>query len=256
MKLLGLITLLVVAAGGAALMTFAGPNETGQDPAVTLQRAIQLETVEGDLNAAIEHYKQVIKSSGGNRSVAAKALLRLGGCFEKLGDTEARAAYERVVREFADQAETVAQARARLAALGGVSNRAARTGLAVRRLLPGSAVDVTGAPSPDGRYLSISDPDSGDLAVLEIGTGQKRRLTNKGSWSTAEAAVMSRWSPDGKKIAYVWLNKDMSPDSGSSGVMDPVHEPCRRQERFWTGLRMANILLLASPEKIAATISP
>jgi Tol biopolymer transport system component len=56
------------------------------------------------------------------------------------------------------------------------------------------------------------DPESGDLAIWEIATGQKRRLTNKGSWSTSEMVLGSTWSPDGKKIAFAWLNKNMAPE--------------------------------------------
>jgi Tol biopolymer transport system component len=177
-----------------------------------LQAAKNTELVKGDLNAAIEQYKKILARSGVGRTVAAKALLEMGQCYEKLGQAEARNAYEQLVRQYADQAEQAQTARARLAALGGAPNRIAGTDMAVRRLLPDTAVDATGGASPDGRYLSITDPESGDLAVLEIGTGQKRRLTNKDNRSRAEGAFFSKWSRDGKKIAYLWLNKDMSPE--------------------------------------------
>jgi len=64
-----------------------------------------------------------------------------------------------------------------------------------------------GAISPDGRYLSYMDGDTGDLAIYEIATGKKSRLTtNKDSWD--EYAESSRWSPDGKQIVYNWYNKN------------------------------------------------
>ncbi len=201
--------------GVLLLFLLTGVQATGQGDKqgeALLQAAKNTELVKGDLRAAIEQYKQILERSGVGRTVAAKALLEMGQCYEKLGQTEARSAYEQLVRQYADQTEQAQAARARLAALGGTTSRTAGTDIAVRRLLPESAVDTSGAPSPDGRYLSMSDPASGDLAVLEIGTGQKRRLTDKGSWSTAETAFMSRWSPDGKKIAYLWLNKQMTPE--------------------------------------------
>src|SRR5262245_53701672 len=77
-----------------------------------LQAAINKETVEGDLKSAIEIYKRVAQS--GNRPVAAKALVRMGQCYEKLGNAEARKAYERVVRDFADQSEQARAAQTRL----------------------------------------------------------------------------------------------------------------------------------------------
>ena len=85
-----------------------------------LQKAMLLETIDGNLQAAIDQYKKIVAENGSNRVVAARALLRLAGCYEKLGDTQvrqARTAYERVVREFGDQADAVAEARMKLAAL-------------------------------------------------------------------------------------------------------------------------------------------
>ena len=82
---------------------------------MALQAAIKKEVVDGDLKGAIEQYKKL--AQGRDRAVAAKALVRMGQCYEKLGDAEARKAYERVLREYADQAGAVAEARARLAAL-------------------------------------------------------------------------------------------------------------------------------------------
>jgi len=65
-----------------------------------------------------------------------------------------------------------------------------------------------GAPSPDGRYISYVHYDTGDLGILEIATGKKRRLTNKGTYDESdEFAEYSRWSPDGKQIVYDWYNE-------------------------------------------------
>lgn len=65
----------------------------------------------------------------------------------------------------------------------------------------------TQAVSPDGRYLSFVDWETGDLAVRDLATGQNRRLTNKGEWTESnEYAEVSRVSPDAKQIAYGWFN--------------------------------------------------
>ena len=67
--------------------------------------------------------------------------------------------------------------------------------------------ELGGAPSPDGKYLSYVDWETGDLAIYEIATGIKRRVTNKGSWEESdEFALRSRWSPEGKQIVYDWHN--------------------------------------------------
>jgi len=78
----------------------------------------------------------------------------------------------------------------------------------VREIWSGQDVDDCGEISPDGRYLSYVDWDTGDLAVYEIATGKKRRLTNKGSWADSdEFAEYTRWSPDSRQIAYAWYNE-------------------------------------------------
>jgi tetratricopeptide (TPR) repeat protein len=102
----------------AALPAGFSANQAKDDRAeVALQAAIKKETIDGDLKGAIEQYQRIAQST--NRAVAAKALLRMGQCHEKLGNAEARTAYQRLVRDFGDQAEIVAQAQVRLAALGG-----------------------------------------------------------------------------------------------------------------------------------------
>ena len=169
-------------------------------PEVALQAAIRTETVDGDLKGAIEQYRKLSTSS--DRTVAAQALLHMGQCYEKLGSAEARQAYERAVREFADQISVVATAQARLQALNSV-----RPGAAYRQVWTGPKVDHKGRVSPDGRYLSCVDWDTGDLALHDFATGSDRRLTNKGTWqASAEFAEGSVLSRDGKQVAYAWFN--------------------------------------------------
>lgn len=89
------------------------------------------------------------------------------------------------------------------------SNAESAPPISLRRIWAGPDVDIEGAISPDGRYISYVDWDTGDLAIYEIATGKKQRLTNKGSWDESdEYAEFSRWSPDGKKIVYDWCNKE------------------------------------------------
>lgn len=80
-----------------------------------LQAAIHKEEVVGDLPGAMELYRSIPSLRGGNREAAATALLRLGGCQQKLGQSEsARRTYERLVRQFGDQPAVRARAGARL----------------------------------------------------------------------------------------------------------------------------------------------
>jgi Tol biopolymer transport system component len=175
----------------------------GEDPAVLLRAAIEKEEVDGDLEAAIEQYKEVIKVAGTNRAVAAQALLRLGGCYEKLGPEEARRTYQELIRDYGEQAKEVAAARQRLAAL--TTGAPARTGdsrLAIRRV---PNLDMYARPSPDGKYLAFTEWKAGNLAVQDVATGAIRMLTKDGSFDgAAQWAGFSAWSRDSSRIAYQW----------------------------------------------------
>ena len=64
-------------------------------------------------------------------------------------------------------------------------------------------IDTLGQVSRDGRYLSITNWDTGDLAIRELATGETRVLTKSGSLDNG-FAEFSVPSPDGKRIAYAW----------------------------------------------------
>jgi Tol biopolymer transport system component len=76
----------------------------------------------------------------------------------------------------------------------------------VRRVWSGAGVDISGTPSPDGRYLSLVDWETGDLAIREIASGEMRRVTNKESWfKSGEFASYSTIAPDGQQVAFAWF---------------------------------------------------
>lgn len=94
------------------------------------------------------------------------------------------------------------------AAVGGASQRLTDLAAAplTRRIVGKSTIlDVEGQPSPDGKLLTITDWNTGDLAVYDIAAGTTTRLTNKGSWTASnEFAEGTAMSPDGRSIAYGW----------------------------------------------------
>jgi Tol biopolymer transport system component len=170
------------------------------------QQALSKERAEGKLDEAIQLYARVVKEFGGDRTLAARALVQMGQCYERLGKEEARKAYERVIDEFGDQRAIVSDARARLAAFDRARAPASR-GPAARRVWAGNDVELSGAPSPDGRYVSYVDWETGDLAVRDLATGTRRRLTGNPTFMRAGGfAQESAFSPDGKEIAYIWFD--------------------------------------------------
>ena len=90
--------------------------QKSEQPDVLLERAIQKETVDGDLKAAIEQYQKLAKSS--NRAGGGQALLRLALVYRKQGDAQARQTLERLVKDYSDQQQVVAEARGELARMG------------------------------------------------------------------------------------------------------------------------------------------
>src|SRR6185369_8680804 len=68
------------------------------------------------------------------------------------------------------------------------------------------------APSFDGRYLTYVDWSTGDLAVRDLKTGTKHRLTDLGGYDKAsrhadESALIS---PDGRQVAYVFFDNQVN----------------------------------------------
>ncbi|MDP2997700.1 MAG: tetratricopeptide repeat protein, partial [Bryobacterales bacterium] len=188
---------------GAALLL---GGQQSDRPDQQLQSAINKEVVEGDLKGAIELYKKIAALPGAGRATVATALLRMGQCHEKLGNAEARTAYERLVRDYADQAGIAAEARARLAALVGAGGASRNTTMATRRVWAGA--DITGRVSTDGRFLSFTDWDSEDIAIRDLATGQNRPLTGTGNLAGSGRgwAEYSMPSPDNKNVAYAWYS--------------------------------------------------
>ena len=188
-----------------ALLIGSGAAEQPDQAAVDLAAAIRTETIDGDLDAAIQQYAKIAETS--DPAIAAEALIRMGGAYEKLGEPEAQEAYQRVLRDYADQAEQVGAARARLAALTQAPPDARSRGVVTRRVWEGHRVAEVfpGAISSDGRFLSYTDWSTGDLAVLVRETGESRRLTRKGTLEVPGFAdAVHAISPDGRYVAFAW----------------------------------------------------
>lgn len=180
-----------------------------QNPEALFQQGLMKEEGEGSLQEAIDIYIKLVSDESVNRPLQANAFLHMGYCYEKLGRTEARKTYRHIINNYPDQAETVEIAREKLALLsqseGIIKN--APDEFNFRKIWEGPE-DLLGKTSPDGRYITYVDWDTGDLALFEIATGKTERLTNKGTWGDSQDyAESSRWSPDGKQIVYSWWNE-------------------------------------------------
>jgi Tol biopolymer transport system component len=197
-----IFSIAIAAVMGAGLLL----AQAARTAEVELKSAGHKAEVEGDLKGAIQQYGAIVaKYAKSNRSVAAMALVRMAECYQKMGDGEARKIFEQVVREYRDQSEAAAIARARLSRTEANQSDAIST----RRIwtFPQGG-DSYGQVSPDGRNIPYTNwSDNGNLFVHDVLSGAERRLTDTaddrfgGSGAFAEEAAFSR---DSKQVAYTW----------------------------------------------------
>src|SRR5712691_305533 len=103
------VAVLIVTVASVALLHTAGDDRKAS---ALLQAAQAKEAIEGDLKGAIALYQQAADEAGANRALAARALLGSGQAYQKLGGAQADAIFARIVRDFTDQRNVVAAARA------------------------------------------------------------------------------------------------------------------------------------------------
>ena len=105
---------LIAALAITALANITIVAQNDRQAEALLQRALNKEFIDGDIEGAIKQYKEVVSTYGGSHVIAAKALIRLGQAYERTDSPEAQKAYERVVRDYSDQKEAVAEAQKHL----------------------------------------------------------------------------------------------------------------------------------------------
>jgi Tol biopolymer transport system component len=167
------------------------------------QAGLYQEEVQGNLESAIDVYRQILEDFSDNRTVGAKALLHIGLCYEKLGLREAQQAYQGVISDYPEAAQEVAVARQRLASLTRALAELEREPR-FRKLRIASDPE-NGVLSPDGSKLAfISDgsvwvvPVHGNVAPDMA--GEPVRLTEPmGAWDVANQFA---WSGDGEWLAF------------------------------------------------------
>lgn len=227
MKTMRFILSLVLAASLGILLP--GKAAVSQQTAGELfEKALYLEEGQGDLQKAIGLYQDIVKRFPANRDVAAKALLHIGICYEKLGKTEARSAYNRLLRDYGDQLQLAKEARSRLAQLESAASAPVgnQGGLTFRKIEVADAGRSHQARlSPDGSkflYIGYQDKEPHyNLRVMDFASGKSLTLVE--GINANVATLLFEWSPDGKKVAYV----------AGGGELRIVNVEGGRSERLW-----------------------
>src|SRR5713226_8336543 len=107
-RILMLATVILLLALGAGT-TLA---QSGYD---LFQKALVKERAVGDVEEALRLYQRIVKEFSGNHALAAKAQLRMGLLYDRLGrKADAQRAYQAVVNQYADQTNEARQARAKI----------------------------------------------------------------------------------------------------------------------------------------------
>lgn len=198
-----LITTAVVAALTLTGMLGSMSAQSGHD---LFQKALTAERAAGDLKQAIQLYEQIVKEfEKTDRALVASALVQLGQAYERLGSVEAKKRYERVTREFTDQADAVRTARMRLSALETEPTPTA----AYRQVMVVPDGGFLSSVSHDGQYVPYINWNEGNLYVRSLKDGTVRKLTTDGRFDGgddvvqyAEQAVISRNST---YVAFSWF---------------------------------------------------
>jgi len=221
----------------AGLMIFATPlavawSQEAETPEAMLGRALHLEEVAGDLEGAIGLYERIVENFPDQRAVSARALVQMGSCYEKMGNMQARMAYERVLRDYADQRDNVSVARDRLAALAardaaGVAAAAAASASVMARdyeiteIKPSATnVEILLGMSPDNRRATIMGVGGGqNLGVYDFASDTTTWLTDH-SWGTPEVPMgfAAAWSADSSTVAYSAMSHPGEPATGVAEI--------------------------------------
>jgi ankyrin repeat protein len=129
----------------------------------TLQKGLFEEEANHNLEAAIQAYQSVLNLGNDQRKMMATAVFRLGECYRKQGkNAEAIAQYERVLRDYSDQAVLIKFSRQNLASLG-AGERVSTNAV--------SAIPATNVEAGEVQRIKAMIKDSPDLINVAGPTG-------------------------------------------------------------------------------------
>jgi Tol biopolymer transport system component len=158
----------------------------------------QLEAI-GNFEEAIVLFNRVVKEFPENKPVAAKALLKLGFCYERQGNQKASEVYEKIINQYSDQVSLVSQAKERLAELQKVEP----AGLTMSRLIPADPYLECQTLSPDATKIAGIgwNPDQ-NVLVYDLSTGAVNPITYYNYGRKSCTPYILSWSPDSREVAY------------------------------------------------------
>ena len=189
------------------------------------------EDLDLDLAAAVQFYQTLINQFDAQRPVAANAIFRLGECYRRLGRTDdARSQYDRILREFSDQAVLVrlSQRYARVPATPG-PRRAAEVGT------PGAGASFTDRLRNIMNSADRPGPGAPPATALPPADSQRRR---GGEGGEARPPELNRPGGPGSSRGYRL-------DAGDTGAAAQPHPMDEIDTLGWQLAQARNELLKA-----------
>ncbi|MDH4272590.1 MAG: tetratricopeptide repeat protein, partial [Candidatus Aminicenantes bacterium] len=166
------------------------------------QKALTLEREVGNLQEAIGLYEKAVETSR-DQVLAARAQLRIGICYEKLGMQQAQKAFQKVIDNYPLQLDEVREAKERISRLARTPSEV--PGKPKFRKIQIPANPGNGVLSPDGKKLAFAS--EGSIWVVPIPgnvdpdvAGTPVRLTEPiGATNLGNTLA---WSGNGQWIAF------------------------------------------------------
>ena len=165
--------------------------------------------IDGNLQSAIDLFRQAAAAAGANRALAARATLEMANCYARLHDVRAQQIYREIQQKYADQREIAAEATAALA------NQIGQPGPLTNRRAFSSPTFRLSDLSADGKIAVGTElKEDGSLAILDLRKGTERTLVR--AVAGGGTVYDSRLSPDGKWVAFTWYLRNWNSSSTSS----------------------------------------
>jgi ankyrin repeat protein len=186
----------------AVLVSVCSIHAADDSLSQSLQKGLFEEEANHDLKAAIEIYKDVASRFDEQRKVAATALFRLAECHRKLGKTtEAQQYYRRIVSEFPDQENLVAQASAFLPNKGApAQNASSLTMYQLDKLADNYARAISAAIQVESLQKVLKSADTNNfwwgLTTVQPDAALESSLTNLGRVEDELAQLRSDYSSE------------------------------------------------------------
>ena len=200
-----------------------------QDHEQRFLQGMMKEEGEGNLAEAIDIYTALANDDTADRSIRAKALLQMGICYEKLGKENATVAYQRLIREYADQTDLTTIAREKLRVLKNEPEAVVSSDLVSERIARGINWGIVPYNiSPDGRFYTYFESAGDEIMVYDLINDRKDSITSSAPGEVPWAAV---WSPDGNKIAYTLYTNE----EGRQGAIYLINRDGTNREVILSG---------------------